>query len=259
VLIVEDHPDLRKYITSQLLADYLVLEAETGAKGWQLAEENLPDLVISDLMMPGMNGMELLEKLKKSDKTSHIPVILLTARAGRENKLEGLATGADDYLVKPFDADELKIRAGNLIRNRQQLREKFTTRAILEPEQVQMPSQQQIFVEKLHLVLEKHLDDELFGVEQLGEELGMSRSQVHRKVKAITNQSTSDLIRSYRLQRAADLIRQDAGNFSEIAWRTGFSSLSNFSRSFHEEYGCSPSDFKKKHSSAPTEPNVEKK
>ncbi len=205
----------------------------------------LPDLVVSDVMMPGMNGVELLDRLKNSDKTSHIPVILLTAKAGRENKLEGLAIGADDYLIKPFDAEELRVRVGNLIRTRQQLREKFTTRTLLEPEQVQLPSQQQVFMEKLHRVLEQHLDNELFGVEQLGEELGMSRSQIHRKVKAITNQSPSDLIRSYRLQRAADLIRQDAGNFSEIAWQTGFSSLSQFSRSFHEEYGCSPSEFKK--------------
>ncbi|MBC7922240.1 MAG: response regulator [Ferruginibacter sp.] len=257
VLVVEDHPDLRTYIREQLLTDYLVLEAEAGEKGWQLAEETLPDLVVSDVMMPGMNGLELLARLKNGDKTSHIPVILLTAKAGRENKLEGLGAGADDYLVKPFDAEELRVRVGNLIRTRQQLREKFTTRALLEPGQVRLPSQQQVFVEKLHRVLEQHLDNELFGVEQLGEELGMSRSQIHRKVKAITNLSPSELIRSYRLQRAADLIRQDAGNFSEIAWRTGFSSLSHFSRSFHEEYGCSPSEYKKLRSSTAPLPKID--
>jgi DNA-binding response OmpR family regulator len=249
VLVVEDHPDLRAYLGGQFLADYQVLEAEGGEQGWQLAETHLPDVVISDVMMPGVNGLELLGRLKSSDKTSHIPVILLTARAGRENRLEGLGTGADDYLTKPFDAEELRVRVRNLIRTRQQLREKFTTGALLKPEQVELPSQQQVFLEKLRGVLEAHLDDALFGVEQLGEALGMSRSQIHRKLKAITNQSPSDLIRSYRLQRAADLIRQDAGNLSEIAWQTGFSSLSHFSRSFHEEYGCSPSDFKKKYAS----------
>jgi AraC-like DNA-binding protein len=199
--------------------------------------------------MPGLNGLELLHRLKNSDKTSHIPVILLTARAGRENRLAGLDTGADDYLTKPFDAEELRVRVRNLIRTRQQLREKFTTQTLLKPGQVALPSQQQVFLDKLRRILEEHLDDALFGVEQLGEALGMSRSQIHRKVKAVTNQSPSDLIRSYRLQRAADLIRQDAGNLSEIAWQTGFSSLSHFSRSFHEEYGCSPSDFKKKYAS----------
>ncbi len=249
VLVVEDHPDLRAYLGSQFLADYQVLEAEGGEQGWQLAETHLPDVVVSDVMMPGVNGLELLGRLKSSDKTSHIPVILLTARAGRENRLEGLGTGADDYLTKPFDAEELRVRVRNLVRTRQQLREKFTTGALLRPQQVELPSQQQVFLEKLRGVLEAHLDDALFGVEQLGEALGMSRSQIHRKLKAITNQSPSDLIRSYRLQRAADLIRQDAGNLSEIAWQTGFSSLSHFSRSFHEEYGCSPSDFKKKSAS----------
>jgi CheY-like chemotaxis protein len=252
--VVEDHPDLRAYISGQLSPDYQVLEAEEGEKGWQLAEEHLPDLVVSDVMMPGLNGMQLLERLKNSDKTSHIPVILLTARAGRENRLDGLSTGADDYLTKPFDAEELRVRVRNLIRSRQQLREKFATRALLEPDKVQLPSQGQAFLEKLHRVLEEHLDDEGFGVEGLGDALGMSRSQMHRKLKAITNQSPGDLIRSYRLQRAADLIRQDAGNLSEIAWQTGFSSLSHFSRSFHEEYGCSPSEFKKKNASPAASP-----
>jgi DNA-binding response OmpR family regulator len=255
VLVVEDHPDLRAYISDQLSPEYHVQEAEGGQMGWQLAEETLPDLVISDVMMPGTNGIELLERLKKSDKTNHIPVILLTAKAAQENKLEGLATGADDYLTKPFDADELRVRVRNLIRTRQQLREKFTTRTLLEPEQVRLPSQQQVFVEKLHRILEQNLDNELFGVEQLGDVLGMSRSQVHRKVKSITNQMPSDLIRAYRLQRAADLIRQDAGNFSEIAFQTGFSSLSHFSRTFHEEYGCSPSEYKKSHTTAASPEN----
>jgi DNA-binding response OmpR family regulator len=249
VLVVEDHPDLRAYLGGQFLADYQVLEAEGGEKGWQLAETHLPDLVVSDVMMPGLNGLELLQRLKNSDKTSHIPVILLTARAGRENRLAGLDTGADDYLTKPFDAEELRTRVRNLIRSRQQLREKFTTQALLKPRPVESSSQHKAFLEKLRTILEAHLDDALFGVEQLGEALGMSRSQIHRKLKAITNQSPSDLIRSYRLQRAADLIRQDAGNLSEIAWQTGFSSLSHFSRSFHEEYGCPPSDFKKKSAS----------
>jgi DNA-binding response OmpR family regulator len=249
VLVVEDHPDLRAYIGGQLAPEYQVLEAEGGEKGWQLAEAHLPDLVVSDVMMPGGNGIALLERLRRSDKTSHIPVILLTARAGREHKLEGLATGADDYLTKPFDAAELQVRVRNLIRTRQLLRERFATRTLLEPGKVQLPSQGQTFLQKLHQVLEAHLDDEQFGVEGLGDALGMSRSQIHRKLKAITNQSPGDLIRSYRLQRAADLIRQDAANLSEIAWQTGFRTLSHFSRSFHEQYGCTPSEFRKRHTS----------
>ncbi|QHT68065.1 response regulator [Rhodocytophaga rosea] len=252
VLVVEDHPELRNYICEQLQSLYQVQQAEDGEAGWKLAEEMLPDLVLSDVMMPRRNGLELCTLLKTNEKTSHIPVILLTARASQDNKLEGLETGADDYLIKPFDARELLLRIENLIKSRQQLREKFSAQVLLEPSRVSMPSQQQAFLEKLHLVLEKYLDDELFGVEKLGEELGMSRSQVHRKVKAITNQAPSDLIRAYRLQRAGEMIRKDIGNLSEIAYQTGFSSLSHFSRSFHEAYGCSPSEYKKKYQSSPS-------
>ena len=244
LLIVEDNHDLRAFIRSQLEENYEVLEAADGEAGWDLAEEHLPDLIISDVMMPRLNGFDLCERLKTNEKTNHIPIILLPAKASRQDKLTGLVTGADDYLVKPFDAQELQTRITNLIHLRQQLREKFSSEALLKPSRVEVPSQQQVFLEKLHDLLEEHLDEEQFGVEALSEALGMSRTQTHRKIKAITNKAPSVLIRSYRLQRAVELIKQDVGNFSEIAYRTGFSSLSYFSRCFQDEYGYSPSEYK---------------
>ncbi len=245
ILVVEDHFDLRNFICEQLENDYSIVEAEDGEKGLVLAEEIIPDMVISDIMMPNMDGYRLCEKLKSSIKTNHIPVILLTAKASIENKLEGLEIGADDYLVKPFDTDELHARVKNLIRVRKQMREKFQSEMVLKPMEVIVPSSQKIFIETLSKITEENIEDENFSVENLCKEIGMSRTQVHRKIKAITNKSTSEFIRSFRLQKAADLIKQNAGNMAEIAYMVGFNSQSYFTKSFQEIYGCSPMDYKK--------------
>ncbi len=246
ILVIEDHSDLRKFIREQLIPEYAVIEAENGEAGLQKAAELIPDLVISDIMMPEMDGYELCRRLKTSPKTNHIPVILLTARAAPEDKLEGLETGADDYLVKPFNPEELKIRVRNLIRLRQQMREKFSAEMLLKPSDVTVPSTQKVFLERLRTVIEEHLDDEDFSVEKLGQEMGMSRAQIHRKLRAITNQSASEFIRSFRLQRAAELIKQDAGNIAEIAYMVGFNSQAYFTRCFQEMFGCSPREYKRK-------------
>ena len=245
VLVVEDHPDLRDFIREHLAGTYTILEAENGAAGLATAEAHIPDLVISDIMMPEMNGYDLCAALKSNVKTSHIPVILLTAKAGTEDKLEGLETGADDYLVKPFDPRELKTRVANLIRLRAQLREKFSTEMLLKPGKVSVPSTQQVFLERLKEITEAHLAEEDFNVEMLGRELGMSRAQVHRKLKAISGQSASEFIRTFRLQRAAELLLQDAGNIAEIAYMVGFNSQAYFTRSFQELFGCSPREYRK--------------
>ncbi len=245
ILVVEDNFDLRNFICEQLENGYSVIEAVDGEKGVKLAEDIIPDLVISDIMMPKKDGYQLCKELKSNIKTNHIPVILLTAKASLENKIEGLETGADDYLIKPFNTDELRTRVVNLIRVRKQMREKFQSEMILKPMEVIVPSTQKIFIEKLTGIIEKNIEDEEFSVENLCKEIGMSRTQVHRKIKAITNKSTSEYIRSYRLQRAADLIKQDAGNIAEIAYKVGFSSQSYFTKSFLELYGCTPMDFRR--------------
>ena len=246
VLVVEDHFDLRNFICEQLENDYTIIEAEDGEKGLKLAEEFIPDLVVSDIMMPKMDGYDLCKELKSNLKTNHIPVILLTAKAGMENKLEGLEIGADDYLIKPFNTDELIARVKNLIHIRQQMREKFQSEMILKPAAVIVPSNQKLFIEKLTRTIEEHIEDENLSVEILCNKIGLSRSQLHRKVKAICNQSTSEFIRSFRLQRAADLIKQNAGNMAEISYKVGFNSQAYFTKSFQEMYGCTPGDYKKK-------------
>lgn len=246
VLIVEDHAELRKYIRENLEEIYHVVECQNGKTGLSKAIELVPDLILSDVMMPEMDGYALCKKLKTTETTNHIPVILLTAKAGTEDKLEGLELGADDYLIKPFNPDELKLRVRNLIRTREQLRQKFTSEMVLKPADVVVPSSQVQFMDKLKLIIEKNIEDENFGVDKLSEEMGFSRSQLHRKLKAITNQSTTEFMRNFRLHRAAQLILQDAGTMAEIAYKVGFNSQAYFNKSFQELFACSPSEYKKK-------------
>ncbi|RPI73551.1 MAG: hybrid sensor histidine kinase/response regulator, partial [Ignavibacteriales bacterium] len=244
ILLVEDNPDLREFIKEHLEDNYSIVEAENGSTGLLLAEEIIPDLIISDIMMPVMDGYELCHSIKTNEKTSHIPFILLTARAEIKDRLEGLETGADDYLVKPFNPDELLVRVRNLIKTREQLREKFRSEMLLKPADVIVPSQQKVFLEKLMSIIENNVANGKFSIETLCDEAGMSRAQLHRKIKAITNQTTTEFIRNFRLQKAADYIRQDAGNMAEIAYRVGFNSQAYFNKSFQELFGCTPSEYK---------------
>lgn len=246
ILVVEDHVDLRNYIRDTLTDTYQVIEASNGKEGLNKASEIIPDLVISDVMMPEMDGYTFCKKIKSNDKTNHIPVILLTAKASTEDKLEGLELGADDYLIKPFNPDELKLRVRNLIRIREELRQKFTSEMVLKPAEVIVPSSQVQFMERVKNIIEANMENENFGVDKLADEAGMSRSQLHRKLKAITNQSTTEFIRNFRLQRAAQLILQDAGSMAEIAYKVGFNSQAYFNKSFQELFGCSPSEYKRK-------------
>jgi signal transduction histidine kinase/DNA-binding response OmpR family regulator/ligand-binding sensor domain-containing protein len=245
VLVVEDNADLRSVIREQLADEHTIIEAGNGKEGLRKAEDYMPDLIISDIMMPETDGYQLCRAIKTNEKTNHIPVILLTAKATTENKLEGLELGADDYLMKPFNPRELQVRVRNLIQLRKQLREKFSSEMLLRPAEVTVPSQQKVFLERVTAIIEKHLSEEEFSVEAFAAEIGMSRSQLHRKLKALTNKGPNELIRSFRLQRAAELIRQDAGSFAEIAYQVGFGSQAYFTRSFGEEFGVSPSEYKK--------------
>jgi len=247
ILIVEDNADLRELIREHLEKDYSILEAENGKKGFTIAEDVIPDLIISDIMMPEMDGYELSRKIKNSEKTNHIPIILLTAKATTENKLEGLETGADDYLIKPFNPEELKIRVRNLIKIRQQIREKYQSQMLIKPAVAVIHSTQKLFIEKLTGIIEKHLNDDRFNVEDLCIEIAMSRAQLHRKIKAVVNLSTTEFIRNFRLQKAAELLKQDAGNIAEITYSVGFSSQAYFTKLFQEQFGCTPSEYKKRY------------
>jgi signal transduction histidine kinase/DNA-binding response OmpR family regulator len=245
VLIVEDQQDVRKYIRSKLTDTYTVLEAKNGREGFEMARQHIPDLVISDVMMPEMDGFELCEQLKTNDFTSHIPVILLTARAEDMDKLTGLETGADAYLVKPFNSKELLLRVHNLIELRNKLRKKFSGKLIVKPSEITVTSKDSEFMQRLLDTVEKHISDEKFSVEQLGHEFGMSSSQINRKLKAIINQSAVEFIRSIRMQRAMELLKNNQGTIAEIAYETGFKEPAYFSRVFKNHFGIAPSEVKK--------------
>ncbi|WP_422081983.1 response regulator [Ulvibacterium sp.] len=243
LLIVEDNTDVRAYIRKQLQDTYEIEEANNGAEGFTLAQKKIPDIIISDVMMPGMSGMTLCEKLKQDEKTSHIPVILLTALASQASKLEGIETGADDYIVKPFDKEELRARVKNLVDQRQLLREKYSRKLRLEPKALAVTSTDERFLKKVLHTLEQRLDDSSFGVEDLAREVGMGRTQLFRKMRALTDQTVQDFVRDYRLKRAAQLLRDKAGNVSEVAYQVGFNNLSYFTKRFKELFGKTPSQY----------------
>lgn len=243
ILIIEDNPDMRAYIRSQLLDYCQVLEAEDGQAGLDMASDTLPDLIISDVMMPKMDGYQLCEKLKTDQRTSHIPLILLTAKSSGESKLEGLTLGADDYLVKPFDSKELQVRVKNLIEQRRTLRERFGKEIKLQPKDIAITSADEKFLLRAMDIIDRYISDENFSVEQFGREIGLSRGQLHRKLKALTDQSPVDFIRAIRLKRAAQLLEKRFGTVAEIAYQVGFSDPSYFSRCFRQQFGILPSEY----------------
>ena len=246
LLIVEDNRDVCTYIRQYLEPEFKVLEAHDGGEGVEMALESIPDLIITDVMMPKRDGNELCRILKTDEKTSHVPIIMLTAKADSESKVQGLETGADDYLVKPFDSKELLVRAHNLIKQRRQLRERFSREIVLKPQDIAITPMDEVFLNKVKAVVEKYMGEEGFEVETLSREVGMSRAQLHRKLKALTDQSASQFIRSLRLQRAVELLKQNAGTIAEIAYQVGFGSQAYFTTCFHEQFGCSPKEFAKK-------------
>jgi signal transduction histidine kinase/CheY-like chemotaxis protein len=245
ILIVEDNVDLRYYIRENLPNCYHIIEACDGQEGIDMALQEIPDLIITDLMMPKVAGMELCKCLKTDEKTSHIPIIILTARADMESKLNGLNIGADDYISKPFDMHELEIRAHNLIESRKLLREKFASKMELKPKEITVQSSDDRFIQRILSIMETHIGDTSFGVDVFSHEAGMSNAQLYRKISALTGYTPNDFIRHMRLQRAADLFKQKAGNVAEIAYQVGFNNLSYFAKVFKEKFGVTPNEFLK--------------
>lgn len=245
ILVVEDQQDVRNYIRSKLADTYTVTEAKDGREGFETAKKEMPDLVISDVMMPVTDGFELCALLKDDVLTSHIPVILLTARAEDADKIAGLETGADAYLIKPFNSRELLIRVHNLIELRNKLRKKFSGKLVVKPEEITVTSQDSRFMKQLLGIVENHISDEQFSVAQLGREFAMSPSQINRKLKAIINQSAGAFIRSVRMERAMELLKNNQGGIAEIAYETGFREPAYFSRVFKSYFGYAPSEVKK--------------
>lgn len=245
VLVIEDNDDIRNFLRLTLEPTYRVFDTVDGETGIEKALEIVPDVIVCDVMMPGKDGFEVTKILKKQEKTSHVPIILLTAKAGVENRITGLETGADAYVPKPFSSDELHARIKNLIEGRKKLKEKFSRSLLVKPEVAAEPSMEEKFLMRVKKVVEEHLDDEHFSVEELSRKVGMSRAQLHRKLIALTGKSASRFVRNYRLEHAYQLLENRVGTVSEIAYRVGYSSPAYFTKCFTEDFGISPSQVKK--------------
>ncbi|MBC8375109.1 MAG: response regulator [FCB group bacterium] len=243
VLIVEDNQDMRQFITEELEDIYTVNVAVNGKLGLEVARESVPDLIISDVMMPELDGFGFLEKARQDPLLCHIPIIMLTALSTDEAKFKGLETGADDYLLKPFNTRELRIRVANLIRQRERLRERFTLDQAQDLKEVTVSSMDEKFLRSIMNSIESNMADMEFGVKELSEQVYMSRSQLFRKLTALTNLSPTDFIRTQRLKRAANLLEQHGATVTEIAYMVGFQNPAHFATSFKKEYGISPSKY----------------
>ncbi|MDQ6476864.1 two-component regulator propeller domain-containing protein [Dyadobacter sp. LHD-138] len=242
ILIVEDHPELRKFIRECLGNTYQYAEAFNGSEGIKMASELIPDLILSDLMMPQMDGLQLCRLLKTTEATSHIPVVMLTAKADLHDRLIGLETGADDYIAKPFSARELQIRVHNLIDNRKLLHERYSRRDLADPEEMSIQPMERVFIQKAIEVIDENLTNSQFGVEVLAGSLHLSPSQLNRKLKALTGQSALVLMRDYRMQKALELLRCEADTISEVAFRVGFEDPGYFTKVFKKHFGFLPSE-----------------
>ncbi|MEZ5082589.1 MAG: ATP-binding protein [Bacteroidales bacterium] len=250
LLIVEDNPDMHSYIRGYFENEFRIIEAIDGADGYEKSTQHIPDIIISDVMMPNMDGNEFCKKVKTDERTSHIPVILLTARASKESRIEGLETGADDFITKPFDGDELQIRVNNLIDQRKRLSaalesriEKSHSATKLDFEHMGINSMDDKFLQKAKEVVEENLSNPEYTIEDFASAMALSRSQLHRKLKALVNNSGTEFIRTMRLNYAIELLQKKTGTISEIAYDVGFNSPTYFSQLFREKYGMSPTEF----------------
>lgn len=244
VLVIDDNTDIRQYERTLLQDEYIVLEAADGKEGLSVAIKEVPDLVICDVMMPVMDGLELTERLKTNTATSHIPVIMLTAKNLEEHRAEGYEHGADSYITKPFHSKVLLARIENLLRQRQLLKNLYqgTKEAEKEISEAHLEDRDKQFLKQLQAIIQKNLSDSEFGVEDMGQQIGLSRVQLYRKVKAMTGSSVVDLLRKARLAKARRLLETRSMSVSEVAYEVGFSAPSYFTKCFKDEYGMLPGD-----------------
>ncbi len=243
LLIVEDNRDMRKYMRTIIDSSYRVIESADGEDGLRKAIENVPDIIVSDVMMPKMDGFAFCREVKSDERTSHIPVILLTAKAELEQKIEGLETGAEEYLTKPFDARELRVRVRNLIEQRRKLRERYRNDGNVRLKEISVTSADGRFLKRAMEVVEVHIAEQSFSSETFAREMFLSRMQLHRKLKALTDHSPGEFVRIVRMERASQLLRQRAGTIGEIAYQVGYDEPSHFTEAFRRQFGVPPSEF----------------
>ena len=244
LLIIDDNIDVRKYIAEILTGFYNIVEASNGEEGLCKAFEEIPDLIISDIIMPKIDGIDLCRLLKSDARTSHIPVILLTAKATLNDKLEGLETGADDYIMKPFEAQELKARIKNLLEQRKRIHEYFQRHGLFEVEENRVTNVDMKFLQKVLELINENIDNPGFSVDYFADNLAISRSLLHKKLIALVGESPGELVKRIRLNKAAKLIENKSGNVTEIAFEVGFNDPSYFAVCFKKQFGVSPSHYK---------------
>lgn len=248
ILIVDDHAEIRNYLRQHLTERYTIIEAASGNEAASIISNRLPDLVISDIMMPDGDGLSLLKEIRENPETNFLPVILLTARAEAEDRLTGLGIGADDYITKPFNIREINTRMENLFDRQKRLKHYFTNdKTAIGPQihhdSVKSHSADHIFLNAVNNAIQCSLSDENFSVEKLAERVNQSRSNLHRRLTKLNGETPSAMIRRIRLERGAQLLSQNAGNVSETAYSIGFKNVSHFSRAFREHFGQSPSEY----------------
>jgi DNA-binding response OmpR family regulator/two-component sensor histidine kinase len=248
VLIVEDHKVLRSFMKNLLKAEYNVIVAENGAIGLKKALKFVPDLIVSDVIMPEMVGTELCAKIKENIKTSHIPVILLTSRSSLIYKIEGLESGADDYISKPFNLIEFKLRIKNLLASKQRLKTKFSSEDNFIPSEIAVSSLDEQLLKKAFKVVEENISNEQFDIPFFCSELGVSRTMLFTKIKAWTNFTPNEFIHEIRMKRAAQLLEQNKINISQISYKVGFNNPKYFSKCFQKKFGETPTQYLNKFS-----------
>ena len=254
ILIIEDDPDSLEFIQEGVKADYRVATANNGKTGLAIAHEILPDLIITDIIMPSMSGFELCRHLKTNQITSHIPIIMLTGRESSKAQLEGLETGADDYIIKPFQMSILLARVKNLLHSRQKLREQYSKQILLQPRKIAISSADEQFLKKAIAVVESHISDHEFTVEEFASEMNLKRKTLYAKIKALTNQSVQVFIRTIRLERGMQLLQGSKLSVSEVASEVGFLDLSYFSHCFKKHFGANPTHIEDQNRNAITSP-----
>ncbi|MDD3771291.1 MAG: response regulator, partial [Weeksellaceae bacterium] len=242
ILVVEDQRELRKFIVENLGDDFRFLEAENGKTGIEMAIAHVPEIIISDVMMPEINGFQLTKTIKENEITSHIPILLLTAKVEQTDVIEGLTVGADDYLVKPFSISELELRIKNRLKQQENLRKKFNQNPYLpkEEETEKLNLIDRNFIEKLDRIVREHIENEI-DVSFLSSEIGLSNSQLTRKLKVLIGVTPANFIKNIHLNYALDLLR-DGYSVSEASWKSGFSDPAYFSKVFKKHFGFLPSD-----------------
>ncbi|WP_346860193.1 two-component regulator propeller domain-containing protein [uncultured Draconibacterium sp.] len=243
MLVVDDNPDVRQFISSHFNSSYKIIEAKNGDEGWELALKAIPDIVISDILMPVSNGYELCKRIKNDERTSHIPVLLLTAMHSKENEIKGLTTGADDYITKPFDLSVLQVKVENVLSIRESLKQKYTGTVVLEPKNVVITSHDEKFLQRAIEIVEENISDSELDIENFSVKVGVSRMQLYRKLHALTDMTVKEFIRHIRLKRASQLLSQNKMNISEVAYEVGFKDLSHFRKCFKREFGMSASEY----------------